>query len=247
MNQREKQGLLTELKVLLRSVPSMTVTVFIVATISMNLLANKSMNIPVSWLGVDCGILVSWIVFLTMDIMTRRFGPRAATLLSLVSIAVNLGMSMIFFLASRVSGMWGEAYVEGSEDVINAALDNTFGGTWYILLGSSIAFFLSAVVNNFLNWYIGKAFRKDSGFLIYACRSYLSTVVGQFVDNLVFALIVSHHFFGWTLTQCVVCASIGAVVELLCEVIFSPIGYRISNKWKEEQVGEIYLNRFPPR
>ncbi len=46
MNQGKNQGLLAELKLLLRSVPSLTVTVFIVATISMNLLANKSINLP---------------------------------------------------------------------------------------------------------------------------------------------------------------------------------------------------------
>lgn len=61
MNQGKNQGLLAELKLLLRSVPSLTVTVFIVATISMNLLANKSINLPFSWLALDCGIIVSWI------------------------------------------------------------------------------------------------------------------------------------------------------------------------------------------
>ena len=63
MNQGKNQGLLAELKLLLRSVPSLTVTVFIVATISMNLLANKSINLPFSWLALACGIIVSWIIF----------------------------------------------------------------------------------------------------------------------------------------------------------------------------------------
>ena len=72
MNQGKNQGLLAELKLLLRSVPSLTVTVFIVATISMNLLANKSINLPFSWLALDCGIIVSWIIFLCMDMVTRR-------------------------------------------------------------------------------------------------------------------------------------------------------------------------------
>lgn len=246
MKQNKKQGLYAELKLLLRSVPSLTVTVFIVATISMNLLANKSVNLPFSWLALDCGIIVSWIIFLTMDITTRRFGPRAATLLCVVSIAVNLGMCLIFFIGSKIPGVWGEAYVDGAEELINTALNHTFGGTWYVLLGSSIAFFLSAVVNNFTNWYIGKAFKEDdNGFFAYACRTYVSTGIGQFVDNLTFALIVSHNFFGWTLVQCVMCAFTGAIVELLCEVIFSPVGYRISNKWREEKVGEAYIRQYP--
>lgn len=244
MNQEKNQGLLAEYKILLRSVPSLTVTVFIVATISMNMLANKSIDLPFSWLALDCGIIVSWIIFLCMDMVTRRFGPRAATMLSVVSIAVNLGICLIFYIGSLIPGTWGEAYVDGSELTINTALNHTFGGTWYVLLGSTIAFFVSALVNNFINWYIGKAIKKEQGFAVYACRTYISTAIGQFVDNLIFALIVSHNFFGWTLTQCIMCAFTGAVVELLCEVIFSPIGYRISNRWKKDNVGKEYLSRY---
>ena len=37
------------------------------------------------------------------------------------------------------------------------------------------------------------------------------------------------------------CAATGAVVELLCEVIFSPLGYRIVKKWKKDEVGKEYF------
>ena len=244
MNSTRNHSVWEETKLLLRSIPSLTVSVFIVATIAMNLLANKSINLPFSWLALDCGILVSWIVFLTMDIVTRHFGPRAATLLSVVAIAVNLGTCLILFLGSRIPGVWGESFVTGSEDIINTALDHTFGGTWYVLLGSYIAFLVSAVVNNVINWQIGilqKRNGRAEGFLSFAGRSYISTGIGQFVDNLTFALIVSHQFFGWTLLQCVMCAFTGAVVELLCEVVFSPLGYRIACRWETEHVGERYL------
>ena len=245
-------GLPAELKCLLRSVPSLTVAVFVVATIAMNLLANKSIDLPVSFLALDCGIIVSWIIFLCMDIVTRQFGPRGATLLSVVAIVVNLGMCAIFYVGSIIPGTWGESYVDGMETVINTALDNTLGGTWYILLGSSIAFFVSALVNNFSNWYIGvhlakKAADGSGSFGNFAARSWISTGLGQFVDNLTFALIVSRQFFGWTMVQCFMCALTGALAELLFEVIFSPAGYRICEKWRAEGVGEAYLREYPFR
>ena len=81
----------------------------------MNLLANKSINLPFSWLALDCGIIVSWIIFLCMDMITRRFGPKAATMLSVVSIAVNLGMCLVLYLGSLIPGIWGESYVDGPE------------------------------------------------------------------------------------------------------------------------------------
>ena len=121
-------------------------------------------------------------------------------------------------------------------------MNNTFGGTWYVLFGSTVAILVSTVVNNFLNFSIGKMFKKNpDSFVAYACRSYVSTSIGQFVDNLIFALLVSVHFFGWTLTQSIMCAVTGAVVECLFEIVFSPIGFRIVKKWDEQEVGKEYL------
>lgn len=231
-----------EWRMLLRSVPALFFALFAASVVIMNLLANKSINLPVDWLALDCGIIVSWISFLCMDIATKHFGPKAATRLSLTAVFVNLVACLIFFVAGQISGMWGEAYVEGSEDLICNALDRTFGGTWYVLLGSTIAFIVSAIVNNLLNAAIGRLFRrKPDGFAAYACRSYVSTAVAQFADNLVFALLVSHFFFGWTLLQCITCAMTGMVVELLCEVIFSPLGFAVSRNWKAQNVGAEYF------
>ena len=41
---------------------------------------------------------------------------------------------------------------------------------------------------------------------------------------------------------CATCALTGAVAELIMEIIFSPIGYRITTKWKEKSVGKEYLD-----
>lgn len=231
-----------EFKLLLRSIPSIIVVFFVLSVFAMNLLANKSIALPISWLALDCGIIVSWLAFLAMDIVTKHFGPKAATQLSLMAIAINLVFCFIMFLGSIIPGSWGESYVEGSENIINSALNNTFGGTWYVLLGSTIAFIASSVVNNFSNWGLGLVFKKKpDSFVAYIFRTYVSTAIGQFVDNLIFALIVSHFFFGWTLVQCIMCSVTGMVAELLCEVIFSYFGFGICKKWKKEEVGKEYF------
>ncbi len=221
----------SDFREMLKTVPPLLLTLTVLAVVGMNLLANKSI-INRDWLALDCGILFSWMAFLTMDVLTHCYGPRAATLFSVFALLLNLLMAGIFFAASSIPGVWGESFVEGSEGVINAALDNTFGGTWYVLLGSSVAFLVSAFVNNFLNYGIGKLLKNREGFGRFAVRSYVSTFIGQFVDNLVFALIVSRVFFGWTGLQCFICALTGAVAELLFEAVFSPLGYRISQRIK---------------
>ncbi len=213
---------------LLETIPPLLAALMILSVVGMNLLANKSIHTGVEWLALDCGILFSWLTFLTMDVTTHCYGPKAATAMSMVALVMNLMMALIFFLASSIPGVWGESFVEGSEQVINLALDNTFGGTWFIILGSSIAFAASAVLNNFLNYGIGRLLKSSQGFGRFALRSYVSTFLAQFADNLIFALLVSRTFFGWTTVQCLTCALTGAVLELLFEVFFSPLGYRIS-------------------
>ena len=92
-------------------------------------------------------------------------------------------------------------------------------------------------------------FSSPDGKLAYAMRTYVSTFIGQFLDNFIFSVIVFVFFapifwngFSWTVLQCVTCAITGAVAELIMEIAFSPIGYRITRKWQAENVGKEYFN-----
>ena len=228
-----------ETKRLLARIPAVLMTFFVLSLVMMNLLANKSINTGTSWLALDGGILVSWLTFLTMDITVKVYGPKDATRLSLAATVINLVVCLMFALAANISGLWSTSFVEEGE-AINEALDATFGGTWYVLLGSTVAFIASAFVNSGLNWSIGKLFKKrPDGFMAYAARSYGSTMVAQFADNIIFALLVSLNFFGWSFLQCFTCALTGAVVELVCEIVFSPIGYLVAKRC-QDTYGKLY-------
>ena len=241
MSQKIKKEIY-EIKVLLNSVPTIIFSFFILTLFVMNLLANKSLNIPVLWLKLDAGYIISWLLFLIMDVLTKHFGPKAATTISILATLINLVLCFVLFIASILPGMWGEAFVAGSESVINTALDKTFGGTWYVILGSTVAFIVSSICNNFTNYAIGMGFKKNpNSFFAYITRSYLSTAVGQFVDNLTFSMLVGHIFFGWSFIHCLLSAAICMFIELICEAVFSPIGYRICQKWQEENVGTEYF------
>lgn len=232
---------IADYKVLLRNVPALALLLFVISVVLMNLLANKEFYTGISWLPLDCGFTLSWLSFLCMDMLTRRFGPKASIKLSLLAIGVNLFVCTVFYCISIVPGNWAEYYTFNSNDV-NVALNNTIGGTWYILLGSTVAFAVSAVVNAITNAGLGRLCKGNS-FRVYAIRSYVSTILAQFVDNMIFALIVSHTFFGWTLLQCVTCSLTGCLVELICEIIFSPWGYKVCKQWEAERVGQDYLDR----
>ena len=49
-------------RILLRNIPSLVVSLFIISVIMMNLLANKEF-ISVRYLALDCGFALSWVSF----------------------------------------------------------------------------------------------------------------------------------------------------------------------------------------
>ena len=163
---RERQ----ETAILLRCIPASVVTLFVVSVICMKHLANKTL-LKLSWIAMDGGILISWLSFMCMDIVTKHFGPKASTRICVLASAINLLTCLIFFVASIIPSNAND-YSE---------FNSIFGGTWFILLGSTLAFLFSACVNNFLNWWVGKGFKKNpDGKLAYAARCYISTFVAQF-------------------------------------------------------------------
>ncbi len=232
------QNEIKETSLLLRCIPASVVTLFVVSVICMNLLANKTL-LQLNWIALDGGILISWLSFLCMDVITKHFGPKASTKISILAVMINLLTCLIFFVAAAIP-----SNVNTYHD-----FNTIFGGTWFILLGSTIAFLASACLNNFLNWLIGKLFQKNpDGRLAFAIQCYVSTFIGQFFDNFLFSLIVFVGFapifwdgFHWTVLQCTMCALTGALAELIMEIVFSPFGYRLVTRWKKNNVGIEYI------
>ena len=216
----------------LRSVPGEITALFCVSVIVMNLLANKTIY-QAGITAADGGLLLSWLSFMCMDVVTKGFGQRTATTLSVFALGMNLFVSLVFYLCSIIP-----------TETDYSGFNTIFGGVWFILLSSSVAFLLSAIMNNSVNEFIGRYFRKDpDGKLAYITRSYVSTFIGQFVDNFIFAGLTFMVFapiywdgFSWTLSQCVTCSLIGAVLELIMEVIFSPLGFMLLEKWRKEGI-----------
>ena len=192
------RALYTEIKILLRAIPATVVTLFAVSVVCMNLLANKTL-LQLDWIALDGGILISWLSFMCMDIITKHFGPKASTIISIHAALINLLTCLIFFAASAIPSNAGDF----------SAFDGIFGGTWFVLLGSTAAFLASAAIDNMLNHMLGKCFRKNpDGKLAYAMRTYVSTFIGQFLDNFIFSVIVFVFFapifwdgFCWTVLQ----------------------------------------------
>lgn len=223
---------------LLRSVPSLIVVMYVVSVIMMNLFANKEM-FTTNYLALDCGYIMSWFAFFAQDVICKHFRAKASIKITVVALLFNLFICLCYRVISAAPGNWGEYYTLNSNS-INTALNNTFKGSWYILFGSSLAMLVSSIVNSLINRWIGSKI-ANTQYKHFAIRSFASTMIGQVVDNLVFGFVVSVSLFGWSVTQVITCGVLAALIELLGEVIFSPLGYLLTKKWEEDKVGEEYL------
>lgn len=227
-------------KLLLRNIPSIVVALFVLSVVLMNLMANKVVFRWNDICAADAGFILSWIPFLCMDVITKRFGPKAAIKVNIFAIILNILAVGIFAFITWIPG-------DGAD---YSSFNTVFGCTWFILFGSMFAMLISGIVNSVLNYIIGKLFKKNpNGKLAFISRSYISTFIAQFVDNFLFAFIVftligPHYWDGFipfTILICIGSGIFGALIELLCEVVFSPIGYRILKMWDKDNVGIDYL------
>lgn len=245
-----------------KKIPGWLIALSAVATVLMNLLANKTLFSDGAYLSLDCGFLISWIMFLVMDITTQRYGGKASFALTIFDVALALGMSglMVGIAAipdTAVSGWFTD------DASISGALNGLIGNNILVVLTSLFAFVISSAVDILSNVFFGRLFIKKSKeellqekpgfkrFSKYFVRAYGSTFLSQLVDNLVFQMIAYPLLFSMPCTplSIFVGALVGAVAELLMELIFAPIGYKAvysgKNKNGEQSISALELQTIP--
>ena len=68
-------------KILFRNIPSPVVTIFVLSVVCANLMANKEL-INYKYIALDCGFAFSWVMFLCMDMICKRWGAKASVKIS---------------------------------------------------------------------------------------------------------------------------------------------------------------------
>ena len=193
-------------------------SIYMMGSLAQNVLAIKSFGTP-TFAVATAGTLISWLVFLAMDLITEIWGKKPAIRIFWLSAILNLIYAGIVWIAIVIPGT--------SPDYIDPQYATILGTSWRIALGSIVAF----ICGNYLNtgiMYIMRVRSKDKkktgGFI---ARALISTFVGQFADNALFYLIafsplgissVEHSWlFLLEMTACV------TLIETLLEVLISPL------------------------
>lgn len=244
-----------ETKVLFKGLPAIPFAMVCLSFILMNLLATVPL-FQTSWIAGDVGIIVSWLSFMVGDMFVKRYGAKGSIKINLAALLVALFTMGLLAIGSSIEvAKFGMNYSLG---LFNWSFDLQHGAVTLWTLGASAAAFIVATIfNSVVSKFILTKFKERTSFKAYAAAAYGSTFVGQFVDNIVFAMLftfiasrIPEMQTAWsleplTILAAVTCALTGAVLELLLEVVFSPIGFKVAEKWRKEGVGAEYVALVP--
>ena len=167
----------------------------------------------------DGGVIISWLVFACMDIITEVLGKKTAIKYFTIASVLNLFFTLTFLLVIAIPG---------NDEEMSNVFATMLGTNWRIVIASIVAFWLGNYINTFI-MYIMKVKSKDNNKNVsFIFRAILSTILGQIVDNSLFYIIAfaplgipGTYELSWlSILQNV---SITTGIETISEAIFSPL------------------------
>lgn len=176
------------------------------AILIQNILATKQIDIFA--FTVTTGILVSPIVFIIQDIIAELYGYKDAKKMVLLGFAMNFVAVLLFTLAIHLpsSAFWTN----------QSAFSSILGTTFRISIASFTAYIIGSLTNSGVMVALKKKFPKSL-----FVRAISSTIVGQFLDNAIFATVAFYGVLPMTAIYSMILG--GTIFEVLYEIIFYPI------------------------
>lgn len=180
--------------------------IYSAAIVAMNVLAAKQFDFL--GLTVTCGILVSGFVFIAQDLVTELYGAKQSRKMITVCYAVALVMVLLFQLAIYIPASQFWFSQEAFETVLKTTLR--------ITIASITAYYCGSFANVYIMGKLKERFPKSL-----FVRAVSSTVVGQLLDNAVFAVVA---FAGVLPGQAIGTMVIGGtLIEIVTEIVCYPI------------------------
>ena len=190
-------------------------------------------------IGMGAGTLISWIVFLMMDVITEVWGKDKAVKILSFAMVLSIVTSLLGGIIARIPG-------DG------AAIDFIFGFQFRVTIFSAFAFWVGNYVNASI-MHIMRARAEDKEKTthkgLFAFRAVVSTLFGQFIDNALFLVLALGPFaasgfwaspFGYTWPAIASSIVVGLVLEVAIETILVPfvtipLSHYISKKKAKEE------------
>ena len=189
--------------------------VYAVFTVVQNLFEMKTLGTP-AFAFAGGGILLSWATFMIMDITTELFGKKETMRVYTFAGLINLFIVVLSQVVILIPGVYPEQ---------NAAFAQIFSNGVRTALSSFAAFWFGNFVNMQIMIKLKSKANSNSKFLLFI-RAVVSTIFGQFVDNLLFATLafapIGLSLFETSWTAILTTSSFGTFMETIIESCFVP-------------------------
>lgn len=189
--------------------------IYAVFTVTQNLFEMKTLGTS-SFAFSGGGIMLSWATFLIMDITTEVFGEKSTMKIYTFAGLMNLFIVCLAQIVIALPGVYPEQ---------NAAFAQIFSNGIRTALASFTAFWFG----NFVNMKIMhkmKAVSNSQSKVLFFIRAVVSTVFGQFVDNMLFATLafapIGLSLFEMTWVDILTSSLFGTCLETVIEACFVP-------------------------
>lgn len=180
------------------------------ALVAQNILATKQIDIAI--FTVTTGILISPIVFIIQDIVSEILGYREAKEMVLTGFLMNFITVSLFVLAINVtpSQFWAN----------QQAFSTILGTTFRITCASFSAYLIGSLMNSKIMCDLKQRYPNYLFF-----RAITSTIVGQLLDNAVFAFGAFMFILPFEAIVSMIIG--GTLIETIYEILFYPITKKI--------------------
>lgn len=198
-------------------------------TCTMNLFDMKTIGTSTFAFG-GCGVLMSWAVFMIMDIATEVYGEKESIRIYTIAGLVNLVIVILAQISIALPGVYPEQ---------NTAFELIFSNGPRTAVSSFIAFWCGNYVNVHIMAKMKANVKDDSAKVQFFIRAVLSTLAGQFVDDMLFATLafapIGLSLFEMRWQDIFTSSMLGVFNETVIEMLFVPfITIPLSNKLKKE-------------
>lgn len=189
--------------------------VYAVFTVVQNLFEMKTLG-TAAFAFAGGGILLSWATFMIMDITTELFGKKETMKIYTFAGLINLFIVVLSQVVILIPGVYPEQ---------NAAFAQIFSNGIRTALASFAAFWFGNFVNMQIMIKLKSKANSNSKFLLFI-RAVVSTIFGQFVDNLLFATLafapIGLSLFETSWTTILTTSLFGTFMETIIESCFVP-------------------------
>lgn len=190
--------------------------IYAVFTVVQNLFEMKTLGTEAFAFGGG-GIVLSWATFMIMDITTELFGEKETMKIYTFAGLINLFIVILAQIVIAIPGVYEEQ---------NMAFAQIFSNGIRTALSSFTAFWVGNFVNAKIMVCMKRAANGSNSKLLFFLRAVVSTILGQFVDNMTFATLafapVGISLFEMTWKDILTSAVFGTFMETLIESCFVP-------------------------